>query len=194
MRRTLRLLIVLSIVTAPSASTQAQTPRQAPPALDTVAAGLKQLYQAIRYNIVEAAKLMPEADYAFRPTPDVRTFGQLVGHVTNTHYNFCTAARGVKNPAAKNYETLTTKADLVAALEASVAFCDAAYDPLADADVGASATFGPVKITKGYALVYNIAHDNEHYGNMVTYLRMKGLVPPSSARRGRGGDRGPRDE
>jgi uncharacterized damage-inducible protein DinB len=144
--------------------------------------GLKQLYGAIRTNIVEAADVMPEADYGFRPTEDVRTFGQLVGHVTNTHYNFCAAARGVAAPVRLNHETLTTKAELVKALKESVAFCDAAFDGLSDADVSAQAKFGTMAITKGYALVYNIAHDNEHYGNMVTYLRMKGIVPPSSAR------------
>jgi hypothetical protein len=78
---------------------------------------------------------------------------------------------------------LKTKAELVAALKESAAFCDVAYDTMTDATVGAPAKFGSAAITVGYALTYNVAHDNEHYGNMVTYLRLKGLVPPSSARR-----------
>ena len=74
------------------------------------------------------------------------------------------------------------RAELAAALKASVEFCDAGYADLTDAQVMAPAKFGQANITKGYALTFNIAHDNEHYGNMVTYLRLKGLVPPSTAR------------
>ena len=180
MRRVLATTALLTLLVAPLAAQQ--TPAPAPPRLTSLAGGLTQLYRSIRANLIEAAELMPEAHYAFSPTPDVRTFGQLVGHVTNTQYNFCTPARDGKNPAKMNYETLKTKAELVAALKDALAFCDAAYDTLTDADAMAAAKFGSAEITKGYALVYNIAHDNEHYGNMVTYLRLKGLVPPSTAR------------
>ena len=150
--------------------------------LTNLAGGMKSLYRSIRQNLVDAAELMPEGKYTYKPSPDVRSFGELVGHVTNTHYNFCAAARGVPSPNKKNNETLTTKAELVAALKESIAFCDAAYD-IADADLLKPASFGSAAITKGYALTYNIAHDNEHYGNIVTYLRLNGLVPPSTARR-----------
>jgi uncharacterized damage-inducible protein DinB len=161
----------------------AQTPSAAPPpSLESMAGGLAQLYRSIKANVLEAAELMPEEHFAFKPAPDVRSFGELVGHVTNTHYNFCSAARGVPSTAKINHETLKTKAELVAALKASVEFCDAAYTNLTDAQVMEPAKFGQAPITRGYALTYNIAHDNEHYGNMVTYLRLKGLVPPSTAR------------
>lgn len=173
--------LIAALLAAPSIAA-AQTPASQ---LTTLSGGMRSLYQAIRRNIVEAAELMPEQEYAFKPTPDVRSFGQLVGHLANTQYNFCAAALGVASPNRMNLETLATKAELVKALQDAVAFCDPAYDKLTDADAPAAAAFGSAKITKGYALVYNIAHDNEHYGNMVTYLRMKGLVPPSSARNGR---------
>lgn len=179
--RILSLTLVLMVVAVVSAS--AQTPAPAPPpGMDTLAGGLGQLYRSIRTNVMEAAELMPEEHYSFKPSADVRSFGELVGHVTNTHYNFCSAAREVASPARINHETLKTKAELVAALKTSLEFCDAGYTGLTDPQVLAPAKFGQAAITKGYALVYNIAHDNEHYGNMVTYLRLKGLVPPSSAR------------
>jgi uncharacterized damage-inducible protein DinB len=134
---------------------------------------------------------MPEAHYAFKPTSEVRSFGELVGHITNTHHNFCAPVRGVPSPSQVNHETLTMKADLVGALKASLQFCDAAYEGLTDQDAGAPTSFGKAKVTNGYLLMYNIAHDNEHYGNMVTYFRLKGLVPPSTARAGgRPGDEG----
>lgn len=174
------LALVLVSAKAVDVSAQAQAP--APSPLETMAGGLAQLYRSIKVNVLEAAELMPEEHFAFKPAPDVRSYGELVGHVTNTHYNFCSAARGVPIPVKINHETLKTKAELVAALKASVEFCDAAYTDLTDAQVLAPAKFGQASITKGYALTFNIAHDNEHYGNMVTYLRLKGLVPPSTAR------------
>lgn len=150
--------------------------------LDSLPDGMKSLYQSVRRNLVEAADLMPEEHYTFKPTPDVRSFGEIVGHVASAQFNFCAAARGMANPNTRDNEKLATKAALVQALKDSVAFCDSAYD-LDAAALMAPAIFSGIAITKGYALTYNIAHDNEHYGNIVTYLRLKGLVPPSSARR-----------
>lgn len=183
MRHVVRIVaLTLTVLAGTSVHVFAQAQAPAPQALDTLAGGLAQLYRSIKANVIEAAELMPEEHFAFKPASDVRSFGELVGHVTNTHYNFCAAARGVPSTAKINHETLKTKADLVAALKASVEFCDAAYTDLTDAQVLAPARFGQAAITKGYALTFNIAHDNEHYGNMVTYLRLKGLVPPSTAR------------
>src|SRR5262245_52120240 len=150
--------------------------------LDSLPEGMKSLYQSVRRNLVDAAELMPEANYTFKPTPDVRSFGEIVGHVASAQFNFCAAARGMANPNKRDNEKLATKAELVQALKDSAAFCDPAYE-LDTAALMAPAIFSGTPITKGYALTYNIAHDNEHYGNIVTYLRLKGLVPPSSARR-----------
>lgn len=169
-----------ALILLPSATARAQAP--APPDLTSMSGGLTSLYRSIRLNLIEAAELMPEEHYAFAPAADVRTYGQLVGHVANTQYNFCTPAREVPNPNKVNLETLKTKAELVAALKASLDFCDPAYNTLTDAAMAAATKFGQAPITKGYTLTFNVAHDNEHYGNMVTYLRLKGLVPPSTAR------------
>ena len=176
-RRRLLTFVVLVTAAAAPMGVRAQAPDTG-----TLAGGLKSLYRSIRANLVEAADLMPEANYAFKPTPDIRSYGELIGHLANTQYNFCAPARGVASPNKKNNETLKTKAELVAALKQSLEFCDAAYDAMTDADLMAPAAFGTAKITKGYTLTYNVAHDNEHYGNLVTYLRLKGLVPPSTAR------------
>jgi uncharacterized damage-inducible protein DinB len=179
MRKALPVLLFVTAMLSP-AGAKAQAP--APPDLTTMSGGLVSLYRSIRLNLIEAAELMPEEHYGFAPAGDVRTYGQLVGHVANTQYNFCTPARDVPNPNKVNLETLKTKAELVAALKAAIAFCDAAYDSLTDAAMAQATKFGQAPITKGYSLTFNVAHDNEHYGNMVTYLRLKGLVPPSTAR------------
>jgi uncharacterized damage-inducible protein DinB len=123
---------------------------------------------------------MPAEHYAFKPTPDVRSFGELVGHVANASYNFCAPVAKTPPPARSNFEKLTAKDALVKALADALAYCDHAYDGLTDEKLNGPATFGSKTYTAGYLLMFNVAHDNEHYGNIVTYLRINGLVPPSS--------------
>ena len=153
---------------------------QGPAAQNPIAAGQKMLYSMIKNNIIRSAEKMPEENYAFKPTPEVRSFGQLMGHVADSQYLFCSAVLGKPNPAPGIEKSKTTKADLVQAVKDAFAFCDPAYDGLTDAQAGAPVKFFGGDQAKVTVLAFNTAHDNEHYGNIVTYLRMKGLVPPSS--------------
>jgi uncharacterized damage-inducible protein DinB len=143
--------------------------------------GLKRDYQAVRDYFLRAAEKMPEAEYGFRPSPDVRSFGQQVAHVADDQYNLCAPARGETRKAAYTAieSSLSKKAELVAALKEAFAYCDAAYDALTDASGGEPAASGQGR-TKFGMLNWNLWHTWEHYGNVVVYLRMKGLVPPSS--------------
>jgi uncharacterized damage-inducible protein DinB len=138
-------------------------------------------YNIAKGNLVRAAEQMPEADYSFQATKDVRTFGQLVGHVADANFMICSTASGEANPTAGNLEkTLTAKTDLVKALKDSFTFCDKAYQ-IADSKALEEVTlFGSLKTNRVGALAFNAAHDMEHYGNIVTYMRLKGMVPPSS--------------
>lgn len=136
----------------------------------------------LKKNLAGSAALMPEADYGFKPAPTVRTFGQLIGHLANDHYLICSAAKGEKNPqAATDFEKTTGKAALVKALQDSIAYCDGVYDTMTDAKGAESIDMFGRKYPRLAALTINVAHSSEHYGNLVTYLRVKGLVPPSSA-------------
>ncbi len=137
------------------------------------------LYEMTKGWLVKSAEMLPEADYGFKPTPAVRSFGQLIGHVANSNYMMCATVKGEKNPATQDFEKTTEKAALVQALKDALAYCDPVYK-MADADLTATAEMFGMKMTRlGWAFL-NVTHDNEHYGNLVTYLRMKGLVPPSS--------------
>jgi uncharacterized damage-inducible protein DinB len=131
---------------------------------------------------------MPADEYAFRPTPDIRTFAQLIGHVINANLFFCSQVTHEKlPPGPANYEQVTDKATLVKALDASLAFCDRAYSSTTDANysepvnMAAGVGMGPAKTVRGAILMFNVAHNNEHYGNIVVYMRLKGHVPPSTA-------------
>lgn len=177
MLRTLSLLALLALA-LPAA---AQDP---PPTGNPVMASIRNMYEPTKRFITLAAEQMPEEHFAFRPSPDVRSFGELVGHIADAHYMMCSAGMKWENPAPQVERTATTKAQLVEALKASFAYCDQAYSEATDAMAAETIQFMGAEQSRFYPLTFNIVHDNEHYGNIVTYMRMKGLVPPSSQRGG----------
>lgn len=169
-------LVVLG--TMGSGAIQAQQPA------NPLTAGARRPYDIIKGNITKAAAKVPEDQYSFKPTPDVRSFGQLVAHVADANYGFCAVVLGEKPPDG-GFErpiekTKTTKADLEKALAASFAYCDKAHDGMTDAGGVAMVKFFLGEMPKLSVLQFNTSHDWEHYGNIVTYMRLKGLVPPSS--------------
>lgn len=159
---------------------------QTPSSGGGVSGAIKQTWEGAKRNIRESAEQMPDAEYGFRPIDTVRTFGQILAHIAGANYVFCAAARGEKTPHAEDAfeQTAKTKTAIVKALNESLVFCDAAYNQLTDA--GAAETiempFGMGKNSRALALMGNTGHLNEHYGNLVTYFRIKGMVPPSSRR------------
>lgn len=138
-------------------------------------------WQSLKKNLAASAALLPEADYVFKPTPQVRSFGQIIGHLANDHYLMCSAAKGEKNPSSTDFEKTTGKAELAKALAASMAYCDSVYASMTDAAATQPIEAFGQKFTRLGMLNLNVTHGSEHYGNLVTYLRMKGIVPPSSA-------------
>lgn len=153
---------------------------QQPPTANPITTSEKGLYSFVSAAVVGAAEKMPESNYAFKPTPEVRSFGQLVGHVADANYNFCSQALGVDNPAKGIEKNKTSKADLVTALKDAVAYCNQTFDSMTDAKGSEITKFARFQLARLSLLSLNTAHTDEHYGNMVTYLRMKGIVPPTS--------------
>ena len=157
-----------------------------PPAPLTLSMSIKAQADTIKRNVAASSTKMPEEHYAFKPTPDVRSFGELLGHLINANYGACSRVKGEANPNKdKDWEKTTAKADLVKAISDALAYCDAAYSGATDANLVEMikvpmANNMQREIARGNMLVSNIAHNNEHYGNLVTYMRIKGLVPPSS--------------
>lgn len=150
---------------------------------NSMAQAAKATLGLIKNNIVKSAEQMSEENYAFKPTPDVRSFGQLLGHIANANFMICSRATGAANPNTADIEkTKTTKADLSKALAESFAFCEAQFDALTPAQAAEGADLFGMKMPRLNALQFNTAHDFEHYGNLVTYMRLKGMVPPSSQR------------
>lgn len=172
-----------SLLAIPAA---AQTAQQTP--ANPLSTWLRNAYMMNRNNIVRSAEKMPEENYGIRPGPqeEVRTFGQQVGHVARFNYLWCAQAKGEKNPSAgTDLEKLPTKAELLKALNDAFAYCDSAYSALTDASgmevIDITQESGrQTRNLRMALLILNYGHNNEIYGNLVTYLRIKSIVPASS--------------
>ena len=174
--------LCIPAVMALAAGLQAQTP-------DAMVQDLQRSWQGIKNNIQQAAEAMPEDGYAFKPTPDVRSFGGWVGHAADAQMGTCSGIAGQRQDL-KAEQTLTTKADLLAALKKSFDACDAVYmgTTAANHDEGVASFAG--QTPRASSLYGNIAHSQECYGSLSVYLRLKSIVPPSTARRGAGKKKG----
>ena len=185
---TKRLSFLLATISAVPAAVFAQAPASAPAApsasANPISVSTARMYTVLSGTVVAAAEKMPEENYSFKPTPEVRSFGQLVGHLADSQYFFCSSVAGEAKPPAGGIEkSKTSKADLVAALKDAVAYCTKTYDAMTDAKGGETMKLMNFEMAKLVVLSANTAHDYEHYGNMVTYMRMKGIVPPSSEKK-----------
>jgi uncharacterized damage-inducible protein DinB len=160
----------------------AQGASSANPATDAV----KVQYRMVKAVLARTAAKVPEDLYGFKPTPEVRSLGEILGHVAYSLFAMCSAAAGEKPPQSDIEKTKKTKADLSKALNDSTAYCDRVLEQMDDKKgMETVQFFGPTP--KLHVLTFNIAHDYEHYGNLVTYMRLKSIVPPSSEPQGRGG-------
>ena len=140
----------------------------------------KLAYARVKGVLLKAAEKMPEENYSFKPVDTVRSFGQIIGHVADAQYLFCSLALGEKNPAPDIEHTKTSKADLTSALNTAFVYCDKAYDGMTDATAVQTIKLFGNDAPRLSALTVNNMHNLEHYGNLATYLRIKNIVPPSS--------------
>ncbi|HUR20302.1 MAG TPA: DinB family protein [Vicinamibacterales bacterium] len=152
-----------------------------------VSDAIRAMYDSAKKNIKDSAMVSEatQAIFDFKPVDAVRTFGQVVAHTAGANYAICSAAKGEKSPNAEDaFDKLTAKAEIVKAYDGSVAYCDAIYKALTDRTAAESIDmpFGMGKAARAQALIMNSGHLNEHYGNLVTYMRIKGIVPPTSRR------------
>lgn len=181
MKQVASFLLVLSIA-VPVASNAQQKP--AAPDANPITTSLRSAWNGAKRNVRRSADVMPEAKYGFKPVDSVRTFGALLSHVAGASYEFCSAAKGEKSPHAEDEfeKSAKTKADIVKALDGAIAYCDEVYKTLDDKKAAqmVGGAFGGPQGAVAANLIGNTNHFNEHYGNMVTYLRINGLVPPSS--------------
>ncbi len=187
MRIILRAMLGCCLLALPSV---AQTIEQPAHKME-LAAWLRGAYTNTRSNLIKSAENFPEDLYGMRPGPqkEVRTYGQIIGHLANFNYLWCSQAKGEKNPDEGNdFEKVSSKAGLVKALRDAFSYCDSVYAGMNDTSgletIQITQENGRVaRLPRMSLLILNHTHNNEHYGNLVTYMRIKGIVPPSSQRR-----------
>jgi uncharacterized damage-inducible protein DinB len=172
-----KILVLLAVAAAPLGAQQQQA---AVPANAGVSSA-KTVWMVPHDFVVRALEQTPDSLLSFKPTADIRSLGQLYAHVADGEHLFCSLALGQGMPTTSVEKTKTSKADLLQALKESAAHCDQAYAQT-DAQAQTAANFFGQNRNRMFLLNMNGAHDYEHYGNIVTYLRLKGITPPSSQR------------
>lgn len=157
-------------------------PACAPPADagdGVVVASVTPRFRELSTWLVQTVEQVPDSLYGYKPNPAVRSISELMGHVANAHYLFCSAALGEEQPEHPDFEKATDKVTLLKGMNESVAYCERAYQ-ITDGEAMKATQFFGSTMTRLAVLIWNATHDGEHYGNLVVYLRANGMVPPSS--------------
>ena len=176
-----RLSLLFAALSVAPAAMLAQEPASAP--ANPISVSQNKMYTMLSGTVVAAAEKMPEESYSFKPSPDVRSFGQLVGHLADAQFYFCGLAAGETKSSGGVEKNKTSKADLVAGLKEAVAYCSTVYAGMTDAKGSEMVKLMNTDFARLAVLAANVAHDYEHYGNMSTYMRIRGIVPPSSEKK-----------
>lgn len=150
-------------------------------AQDSLVRSLSDQYAHGRDLLMATAELLDAELYAYRPAEEVRSSGQILAHIANSQLTFCALAAGEERPTTEYFEdTRTTKPEILDALEQGFSYCDQVFNETRDADLPAERTLFETDTTVLGVLVFNLKHNDNHYGNLVTYMRLNGIVPPSS--------------
>ena len=166
------LVAAIAVVLASPLSLSAQNP---------LVQSLKGLFDVTKTNIMATAEILDDEMYAFRPTDEVRSAGQILAHIADFQFVFCGRAAGEANASPENFEeTRTHKVEIIEALELGFAYCERVFARTSDAGAAAATDLFGAPNTVGGMLAFNSVHNYEHYGNLVTYMRINGIVPPSS--------------
>jgi uncharacterized damage-inducible protein DinB len=184
----LRMIVFAAVMTAsPAFAQQEQAAAPAKPMEKsagktyTLSGESQRGYQNVQENLAKAAEKMPEEHYGFKPTPEVKPFGQHIAHIALSQYGLCSRLKGEPNPKKdEKEETTRSKADTVALLKGSAAYCEPFVTGLTEASATELLPMGDDKVAKGLIPMALITHADEVYGTMAVYLRLKGIVPPST--------------
>ena len=180
-----RVITLLLAAVAIASVTGAQQSDKQAPKIFTLSGEMLRGYQNVQRNLVEAAEKMPADNYGFKPTPEIRPFGQLVAHAALTQFGTCSLLKGEPSPRKDEKEDAPrTRAEAIALLKASTAYCDPLVTPLSDTTMSEMVKTNDMQVAKGLLPTSLISHGQEMYGTMAVYLRLKGIVPPTTERRG----------
>ena len=179
--KTVRITLLVTFLAAIPLTVLAQSDSDDAASSRATVESLKGLHLLTISNIIRTAEMLDDSLYAFRPTDDVRSAGEILAHVADGQYLFCSAAAGEENPSKQSFEeTVTSKEEIVAALQAASDYCSGIYDSLTDVEGAELRSLFGRDLAVSAILAFNSTHNYEHYGNLVTYMRINGIIPPSS--------------
>ena len=182
MRRCRITTVSLTVLAIATGSAAQQAGDQAPKVF-TLSGEMLRGYQSVQRNLVEAAEKMPAEHYPFKPTPDIKPFGQLVAHAALSQFSTCSMLKGEPSPRKDEKEDASrTRAEAIALLKASTDYCDPLVTSLTDTTMPEMVTAKEFQVAKGLLPASLISHGQEMYGTMAVYLRLKGIVPPTTER------------
>jgi uncharacterized damage-inducible protein DinB len=164
----------LMLAAAAALSLSAQAPEK------PLVSSAKAMFLQTKDVITRSAEKMPDEHYAFKPTPEVRSFAQILGHIADAQHSICSAATGTRKAPPGVEKSKSGKAEIVPALKEAFAYCEEVIDGMTEAQAVEMMNFFGGQRTRISEIDFNTAHNYEHYGNLVTYMRLKGIVPPSS--------------
>jgi uncharacterized damage-inducible protein DinB len=174
--------LVLALSVIPNASVAQQAAAETGKTM-TLSGQMQRGYQSVQQALTEAAEKMPDEHYGFRPTPEIKPFGQLVAHVALAQFRTCAILTGEPNPRKDEKEEASlTKAEALTLLKASSAYCDRPVGALTETAMSELTKVDQDQVAKGLVPVELVAHGMEMYGTMAVYLRLKGIVPPTTER------------
>ena len=168
-----RLIIAGALVAVSSSVSFAQS-------ANPLTANAKIQLGALTGFVIRSAEKVPEDLYSFRATPEVRSMGQLFGHIADALFSMCSTAAGAKAPRTGIEKSVTDKPALIAALKEGVGYCNTVFDGMTDQKGTETVPFYFGPTPRLSVLYFAVTHTYEHYGNLVTYMRLKNIVPPSS--------------
>jgi uncharacterized damage-inducible protein DinB len=175
--------IVVAMLTVAVMPLSAQAPAQPPPP-QTFPAYLQGQYATLKRNITGSVEKMPAEHFAFKPVPEVMSYAEMLTHIVETQYGYCSTVKGAANPGASLNFKASDKAAVGQLVKDSFAYCDDVFAAVTNQNALEMLTRGSApnqrQLARVNQLTQLIVHGNEHYGNLVTYMRMKGIVPPSS--------------
>ena len=178
MKRAFTTGALLVVLAAGAAQAQAQ---QKASSMNMTVMGMSAVYNINKAYLLKTAEQVPAEMYSYKPTPEVRSLGAILGHVADSQKMFCAVAEGKAQPNEDaGSDKLTDKAAIIKVLQDSFSYCDAVIAKTTDADLMAPRTIFGMKMNVAGVLTLNTSHDGEHYGNLVTYMRLNKMVPPSS--------------
>ena len=168
----LHLVLAMTVIAVPSAAI-------AQPA-NPLTANAKVQFGALTGFVIRSAEKVPEDLYSFRATPEVRSMAELFGHIADALFSMCSTAAGAKPPRTGIEKAVTAKPALIEALKEGVSYCNTVFDGMTDQKGTETVpfVFGPTPRLS--VLYFSVTHTYEHYGNLVTYMRLNKIVPPSS--------------